>query len=109
MGLDPILTSQLIALVPAPQGPPPVAMNAFSISGIRPTIGAASGETGRMQACSLSGGQSELKNIFVLPILARAAEIRDGSGLFVSPGLGQSVLDLIVAGLSVFDPPQPDT
>ena len=92
-----------------PQGPPPVALNALSAPEIRPTTGAASGDTGRMQACSMSGLQLAFRRIFVLPILARAADTRDESGLFVWPGLGQFVLDLIVAGLSTFDPPQPDT
>jgi len=59
----------------------------------------------------MSGLQLAFRRIFVLPILvlARAADTRDESGLFVWPGLGQFVLDLIVAGLSTFDPPQPDT
>ena len=47
--------------------------------------------------------------MFVLPILVRAAATRDESGLFVSPGFGLSVSDLIVAGLSTFDAPHPDT
>ena len=92
-----------------PHGPPPVAINAFFVPGIRPTIGAASGDTGLMQACSISGLQSAFKRIFVFAILAQAADTRDGSGLFVWPGLGHFVSDLIVAGLSTFDPPQPDT
>ena len=92
-----------------PRGPPPVAINAFSTPGIRPSIGAASGDTGLTQACSVSGGQSEPKRISVLPILVRAAATRDESGLFVSPGFGQSVSDLIVAGLRTFEPPHPDT
>ena len=43
------------------QGPPPVALNALSVPGIRPRTGAASGDAGRMQACSMSGLQLAFK------------------------------------------------
>lgn len=91
-----------------PQGPPPVAIMAFSTPGMRPTMGTPSAETGRMQALVMSGGLPLVKPGYSASKLRQAAATREGSGRLVSPGLGASE-DLITEGLSTLESPQPET